>query len=54
VRIGVNSSETIDVPWSMLQTCYDELVGGGYDGEAFRRHTASRHAYTHATSTSSE
>ena len=37
VRIGVDSAETVDVPWSMLERCYSELVAGGHDGKVFRR-----------------
>src|SRR5437764_451282 len=37
VRIGVDSAETVDVPWSMLERCHRELVAGGYDGKVFRR-----------------
>jgi len=40
VRIGVNSAETVDIPWSMLETCYGELVSGGYDARTFRKHYA--------------
>jgi len=38
VRIGVTSTETIDIPWSMLETCYDELLAGAYAGSTFRHH----------------
>ena len=36
VRIGVTA--TLDIPWSMLETCFTELVSVGYDSEAFGRH----------------
>ena len=38
VRIGVKNGDTIDVPWSMLRTCYGEMASGSYSGEVFRRH----------------
>lgn len=38
VRIGVESQETIELPWSMVETCYRDLVHCGYDGDVFRRH----------------
>src|SRR4051812_38994714 len=40
VRIGVNSRETLDIPWGMLETCHEELVSGAYDAKAFRKHYA--------------
>jgi len=48
VRIG--ESTDLEIPWSMLESCFDALEGpGGYDGTSFRERypTQAEHHLCH-------